>query len=105
MKVPMSPPERKVAIEMARQASRGGWGEAALADVLAALGLLSGKQAEKVAEILAQDPDPLHNPMCPENLHPARGNVYRTADGHRRCRPCSNATRRERNAERKNEVT
>lgn len=89
MVVKLDPQQRKAAIEMARQAKKGGWSEAALADVLAALGILSGKQAQRVAQTLHQNPDPHYVPVCPGGTHVAEGNVVRARDGHVRCRECA----------------
>lgn len=84
----MTPEERKAAIEMARQCERDGWNKADLADVLGALGFLSHKQVDKVAESLKLEIDPGYVAKCPGDRHPAKGNMYRAHDGRMRCRPC-----------------
>lgn len=80
--------ERKAAIEMARQAAVNGWNKADLADVLGALGMLTHKQVDRVAEKLNLEIDPDYVAMCGGDRHPAKGNMYRAHDGRWRCRPC-----------------
>lgn len=84
----MTPEERKTAVLLAGLADKGGWNRAALADVLAAVGLMPGEQAERIAAQLHQDPDPNYESVCPSGSHPAKGNVYRTKDFRVRCTAC-----------------
>lgn len=90
--------ERRAAAILAAQAKRGGWSEAALADVFAALGFMTREEAQKVADATGQDPDPNYTPMCPVGYHPAEGNVFRTKDGRIRCTACSTAEKQRRAA-------
>lgn len=90
--------ERKAAVFLAESVTRGDWSEAALADVLASLGLITRKEAEKVAEKFGQDPDPNYESLCPSGDHPADGNVYRTKDSRVRCAACAAEEKRRRAA-------
>lgn len=85
----MNPEDRKVALFLADRARKGGWTQAAYADVLGALGILTREQAGKVARETGQDPDPNYESVCPAGTHPAEGNVIRDKHSRMRCTRCS----------------